>query len=387
MASVSKRRWNKPDGTVGERWIVRYVEASGAHRQKSFDKKKDADRHRQEIEAQLASGILAPNAVATTIAKLADDWLEMRERMHREGLLARSSLERDRYQAINQVARFLGKVKVSELRPADVDAFIADLRKWENIHLPGKMAASTVRHIVRTLAAMLDYAKRRGLVGVNVAREVLAWPEHRSGQKTPVRTFTVDQMRRLLQAVEVRKRNQTQRSADMSRAVIYLGAFCGLRCGEILGLTLHNIDWDRRVIRVRHSMDHWDNLKSPKSKAGNRDVPTPDQVAAALQRWMPNMVANERNLVFTTKAGKRMIQEPFYRGLWRPVLAAAGFSEPDGLGRRFHFHALRHFFASMMVEARLPGADVARLCGHAEFDHVAHLHALNVRGGLPLFGA
>lgn len=369
MASVSKRVRTKADGTNGDRWIVRFKEASGSHRHRTFKKKKDADACQKDIEAQIASGTLARNGSPMTVAILSDDWIETRERLHKEGSLARTSLERDRYEVVNHVVRVLGARRIADLTVNDVEWFVGELRKRKNLLLPGTMSTATVKHITRTLAAMLDYAKRRGFVAQNVAREVLSWPEHRSSKrKVEIRTFKIEEVRRLLIAIEQRAPYQMQRSVDMTRAVIYLGAFCGLRAGEVRGLRIDNIDWDRRLVCVRHNLDRYDNLKEPKTPAGERDVPMPDQVAAALRRWMPYTVASARNLLFTTKKGGRMLVEPYQRDLWRPALQKADLNDIDALGRRFRFHALRHFYASMMVDSRLPDADVARMMGHSSFD-------------------
>lgn len=365
MASVAKRKWTY-QGKPREAWVVRWKDATG-HRSRQFDKKKDADGFRQQIEAQAAQGTLAASAIPTTMATFCREWLAHRDRQNAEGTLARSSLERDHYQTENHIIRLLGQSRIGDLTANDIDGFICSLRTWKNKCLPGTMGPATVRQITRTLGQILDYAKRRGLVGQNVAREVLSWPEHREAKGKTIRTFTVSEVRALLEAIETRKPWQMQRSVDMSRAVIYLGAFCGMRAGEILGLTLDNIDWNQRLVRVRHSLDHWDNHRGPKSAAGIRDVPLPEPVAQALRQWLPYHTPNERNLVFTTRNGGRVMTEPFHRDLWRPNLKAAGLG-PDKAGRRFHFHALRHFYASMMVEAMGPGAGVARLLGHRDFD-------------------
>lgn len=371
MASVAKRTWTYK-GAEKTAWVVRWKDQSG-HRSRQFEKKKEADTYRQKIEGQASEGTLAPNAAIVTVQALTRDWMLTRERMHREGRLARSSITRDAYHVLNHIDRVLGSLRVGDLTARDVDGFVANLRDWKNIDLPGNMAPATVRHITRTLAAVLDYGKRRGLVGVNVARDVLTWPEHREPAKTRIRTFTVEEIRRLLAATSTRMPYQMLRSVIMARAAIYLGAFCGLRYGEVQGLTLQAIDFDGGRIAINKSLDRWGNHKGPKTAAGRRVVPMPDAVALAIKDWLAYATPNDLGLIFSTRQGKHMRPGNFHRDIWRPVLKAAGL-DPDAHGHNYHFHALRHFYASMMVEARLPDADTAKLMGHASFDTTLRIY-------------
>ena len=46
-----------------------------------------------------------------------------------------------------------------------------------------------------------------------------------------------------------------------------------------------------------------------------------------------------------------------------------------------HFHALRHFAASMMVDHGLPLTEVALLLGHSTFDMTLQVYAHPIAGG------
>ena len=52
----------------------------------------------------------------------------------------------------------------------------------------------------------------------------------------------------------------------------------------------------------------------------------------------------------------------------------------DGEGA-YHFHALRHFAASAMIESGLPMLDVVSLLGHAKFDMTLQVYAHLIIGG------
>jgi integrase len=126
--------------------------------------------------------------------------------------------------------------------------------------------------------------------------------------------------------------------------MVHLAVFCGLRYGEIVGLTCSAIDFHRRVIKVRNSLTAWDELKEPKTRSGLRDVPMPSHLWKLLEDWLSRFyIPNDRILVFRRKSGGTIASRHFFTCHWRPLLARSGLhSESDN----FHFHALRHFAAS-----------------------------------------
>lgn len=372
MASVSKRAWTYK-GQQKEAWIVRYL-AGGKHRQKTFERKKDAEKFRQGVTAETANGYTPAGGRTPTIKQCCEEFIVARQRMVADGNLSRSTLYREDWNARRYIWELAGATRVADFTTADADLFLQDLRRRKHKWAGRALSPSTVKQTARLLAAVLDYAKRRGTVPRNVMREVLSWSEHRGSRKVRIRTFSEDDIKRLLDAIEDRRKWQAHRSVLQAKVMIYLAAFCGLRWGEITGLLISNIDFQRHVICVRHSMDRWNTLKAPKTRAGIRDVPMPRGVEAVLTEFITASPANARGLLLATASGRAIGKDAFHRDRWRPALDVAGLG-PDADGRRFHFHALRHFFASMMVKSRLSLTDTAELMGHASFDMTLSTYA------------
>ena len=365
MASIAKR-----DG----KWTVRHLDRTGAHRQKTFTKKKDADAFKAKVENDKANGIDQLPTSAVTVDRLSQEFLAARRQMVKDGSLSFGTLERETYALEKLIAPLIGTIAVQVLAESDVDKAIRTLRAKDCAWRDRKLSAVTVRQAIVTLAAVLDYGRRRKIVRENVAREVLSWAEHRPGAKRRVRTFTIEQMRALVVVLETRRPWQMERSVTLGRAAIYLAAFCGLRFGEVFGLTRANVDLERGIVRVRTAMGRDGKLKGPKTSAGVRDVPMPQAVASAVAEWIEAYhVPNKGDLVFTTKKGIRMLPTPFHRDIWHPLMEKIGLG-PDDEGETMHFHALRHFFASMMVK-RFALPDVAQLMGHASFDMTLSTYA------------
>lgn len=180
-------------------------------------------------------------------------------------------------------------------------------------------------------------------------------------------------------------RYQHRRNWEMIRLAVHLAAFCGLRYGEIMGLTLPKVNFEHRVIEVRHSITDMDELKAPKTQAGLRDVPLPEHIANMLRGWISNhYLPNERALLFRSKMRKHMgggdvlMQSTNFHTAWRKLLDDAGLRRK---GDELHFHALRHFAASFWIMQGLPLTDTASLLGHKKFDITLQVYAHPIVGG------
>lgn len=110
----------------------------------------------------------------------------------------------------------------------------------------------------------------------------------------------------------------------MTKCLVHLAAFCGLRYGEILGLTIGAVDFEQRILRIRHSLTAWDGLKGPKTNSGQSDVPLPAHVADLIRAWMQDYyVPNNRELLFRTTLGQKITLATFQKGYWMLLLRRA----------------------------------------------------------------
>lgn len=373
MASVTKRRWTYK-GVEKEAWTVRYKDARGVHRSKAFTKKKDADDFRRKAETELQQGVHVAFGASVTVAKLAEVYLESAQLRRETGRrMSASHLNTLNTMFRVHIVPHLGTNRLADLSWAIVDEWARLLSAKPSI------SGGTVKRIMHLFKVAMDFAIRREWVFRNVVAEVMK--EYRGGHRVPIRTFTEAEARRLLQAVGHRPRNFTTRTTTLLRIYVYLGAFCGMRWGEIAGMKVEHINFEKGVLEIRHSLTAEDELKGPKTRAGVRDVPMPPVVADLLRQWLRSFyVENDRGLAFRRRGGGYMSCTNFHMNLWRKLLDRAELGL-DAAGRRFHFHALRHFCASMMINHGVPLADVAELLGHSSFDVTLQVYAHTIAGG------
>lgn len=133
---------------------------------------------------------------------------------------------------------------------------------------------------------------------------------------------------------------------------IMLGAFCGLRRGEVAALTWKDVDMKNRKIKINKAIGDSEQgyiVKSPKSYAGYREVDIPDRLYSVLcDRQSNDMPLIEISIHALTKRFPR-------------VLERANLP-------KFRFHDLRHYFASVLLALGIPDLYVIKIIGHSTTD-------------------
>jgi integrase len=257
-------------------------------------------------------------------------------------------------------------VKLTDLTRHHIDQYYTHLTTKK------KLAPMTAKDRMATLKAMQNFAIKRGLMLKSPVDE--AMKDLRGIKKPRIQTFNQDQIAAVIRVAATTKpfRGRDYTMA-MTECFVHLAAFCGLRYGEIVGLTLANVDLQNRCIRVRHSFCRVSGLKGPKTAAGIRDVPLAPHIAVLIQKWVNRYYEdNALGLLFTNYSCKPICHTDFYVNQWMPLLKRAGLYQED---KPLRFHALRHFAASWMVHNGLPLTDVAKVLGHETFDTTLQIYA------------
>lgn len=138
------------------------------------------------------------------------------------------------------------------------------------------------------------------------------------------------------------------------RLLPWVGAGCGLRPGELLGLDWSAVDLDRGELHVRQSVHERQlrsTLKTPRSR---RAVPIRARVAAAIGDAAPSRPAG---LVFATRSGAPLDLRNLRARAWRPALQRAGLAHPHRI------YDLRHTYATWSLRAGVGVYQLARRMG------------------------
>lgn len=156
------------------------------------------------------------------------------------------------------------------------------------------------------------------------------------------------------------------------RALVTRAAGTGMRQGECFGLTVDRVRFLERAIIVDRQLvtvaGHAPTLGPPKTRASHRSIPLPQVVAEALAAHLAAFPAEQDALVFT-QSGRSPRSTFGYK--WRAAVKKAKL--PHGTG----FHALRHYYASLLIRHGESVKTVQARLGHASavetLDTYSHL--------------
>lgn len=270
----------------------------------------------------------------------------------------------------NHVEAALGHVRLTALRPGDVEEFYAEKMR-------GGLSPRSVEYLHSILASMYADAARWRDVAENPMRYVRA-PRRK---KKEMMCFTPADAREFLRATY----------AEDYGLVFRLALQTGLRPEEYTGLQWSDVDFEyrdrggahrgrvtvrRTVIPGKPGGGWWDSV--PKSDAGYRDVVFPLELLRELREHRARQrehkmrlgaAYEDYDLVFATPAGTPVDARSLSHRMFKRTLKAAGLSE------KFRLYDLRHSWVTLSIMAGADVKTVSRQAGHASVAFTLQVYA------------
>ncbi|MDT0268311.1 site-specific integrase [Streptomyces sp. DSM 44915] len=371
-------RWFKdekqPDGTTkrvktdrhgtGLRYRARYIGPDGTEKSKSFPdrQKRAAEQWLIRTAADMAAGqYIDPKASRITFQQYAEKYLGTLTTEENSRAASERRLRLHAYP-------YIGTRPMGSFQPGHI-------RTWLRQLTTAVPSASHRLIIYGSVSSLFNAAVDDALLPKN--------PCHARSVKAPapdpkqVRPWTVDQVRAVRRGLP-----------EHLRTTVDVGAGCGLRQGEIFGLPLDNLDFEGGWLAVRQQLKRVRGkfvFALPK-RGKIRDVPLPEVVADALREHMrrfPPMAVTlpwgsvdgapvTKKLIFTGATGDFLRVSHFDDHKWKPALAAAGLIGTPEKGQRYPaarehgMHALRHFYASVLLDGGENIRALSQYLGHRD---------------------
>lgn len=315
----------------GWQFIISYKDENGKWKQKSkqgFKNKKEAkpvaEKMLDEIKGKMALNIPV-EFENLTFKEFAD--------MHIKHL--KLSLEYNSMQSYYTIlVKFskLNDMEMSKIKPIHIQNIVDDMVKTNK--------ESSIKAYLQKLKTMFKAAvEQYNIISSNPVQNIRVKVDKDIQEKTALNSV---QSNELLSKIKNEKYYLV--------TLIALG--CGLRIGEIIGLTWKDIDFTNKTINVNKQWkvinDNGDyGFGSVKSKNSNRVVPMSKSVYKALENYkfrnLDGRIFNYKNTSATTSELRRTYIK---------------------LGYNVSVHELRHTYATNLISKGLDFKTVAKLMGH-----------------------
>jgi len=223
-----------------------------------------------------------------------------------------------------------GKTRLEEITKGDIEAFI------EHEQDRGLML-STVRTKLHCVNAFLGYAMDAGVVG----SEVLARRIRLRKPETLPRAMDPDDVKQLLSVID----------NPRDRAMILVLLRTGMRIGELLNTKMPDLHLRDRKIDI---------YEGEKNRCG-RVVYLSDDAMSALKAWLKMRDPQKVFLFYAT--GRNGMAYSTARLVFEKYITKAGLTH-----KGYSLHALRHTFASELLNAGMRIECLQPLMGHSSLD-------------------
>ncbi len=229
------------------------------------------------------------------------------------------------------------------LAPGAVD--VRALRRYVASLTESGQAPTTV---ARKLAALRGLFRHQVSVGARTENPADLLSSPKRSQRLP-RVLKADEVAALLDRIP-----GTGPLELRDRALFELAYACGLRAEELVTLDVSSVDFDTETVRVEGKGDK------------TRLVPAGEHALAALERYLararPALCAEDSQALFLSKSGRRLGTSDIRRRLrtWARLAARGAPALGDA-----HPHALRHSFATHLLEGGADLRAIQELLGHA----------------------
>jgi integrase len=305
---------------------------------------KEAQQRLTELVRQRDRGIdVAPNRL--TLAEFLKQWLETHN-------VSEQSKARYRQLIRNHITPTLGGTRLTTLRPLHLQRLLSEAE--------ARVSASTAHDVFTVLNMALNQAVKWELLARN---PMLSLERPRIAPDAAMRVLEPAEITRLLEAAA--------RSPELGPVVAF-ALDTGIRRGEALALRWENVDFAAATVTIAENVRFQPGqglVYGPtKTRKSTRTIALSAEAVGRLRAHRANQNAwrlylgpawaNDRNLIFTNKAGEPLSLGSFNRDFTRLVATA-------GIEGRLRFHDLRHTHGTLLAQLANPKVVSDRL-GHSD---------------------
>jgi len=239
-----------------------------------------------------------------------------------------------------ELARFVDHAACVRSGPGDVKA--ADIRDWIATLWQRRLKPRSLERALSSIRTYFSFLVAEGIANSNPAVAV-PLPRKQQNQPEVVDRYSIEALLESFGETPADRRNL---------ALIELLYGAGLRVGELVALDVDDLSFSDRLLRVKG--------KGRKE----RIIPFGRHAAEAVRAYLPHrsrwrrLLSGEDEPLFVNQRGGRLSDRSVRRILNEAVQHTADL-------HRLHPHALRHAFATHLLEAGMDLRAIQELLGHS----------------------
>lgn len=314
---------------------------------------KEAAQKAEEIKAKLGKG-LDINSKDKTFK----DWVFLFLTSQREMISESEYATKEK--RLEFFSKAFGNLPVATIRPYQIESALSELAN-ENPFTGKPSAKKTVSSYKQVCSQVFKFAIKNRILDYNPAD----YADLPKGSPSSTRRALSEAERQWI--VNLDSNHRAKRAA-------MIAMFCGLRRGEMTALTWNDIDFEKKTISVNKSFDlKSGTLKLPKTAAGIRTVPMPDNLAEYLKKEDKTslyVIVTAKNRMMTADSWKRAIESLLVDlEISHGAAAKKNKFEPKPTVftiAPFGWHDLRHTYATILFEAGVDVLTAQYLLGHSD---------------------
>jgi integrase/recombinase XerC len=266
---------------------------------------------------------------------------------------------------IQEFVRFLHNNNFIKNQDEIINVEPENIREYLSYLYRQKVKKVTVNRKVSSLRAFYKYVLRTGKIKNNPAEMI----QTLKTEKYMPTFLSVDEMFELL-----KERDESSVLSLRNRAILEIFYSSGLRLSELAGLDLIDLDFNQKLVKVRG--------KGRKE----RIVPVGGPALKAVQEYLEKigeirkdtngdilkkpLFLNARGERITTRSIARIVNE---------------ITSKSGIGRKISPHALRHSFATHLLNAGADLRSIQELLGHESLSTTQKYTAVNINRMMEIY--
>ena len=268
---------------------------------------------------------------------LIEEWLQYKKTTIKE-----SSYLNYKFIIEANIKKKMGEKNLEELLQYNFNSFVEQLME--------KLSSKTVKDIMTVLKAILKYAEIK--YDINFKISLISTPAQITNE---VEVFN-DKDRKKMEKYCI----QSKEIRDLG---VLISLYTGLRIGEVCALKWSDIDFEKRYIKVNHTLQRvYVNKREtkvlydrPKTKKSIRKIP----MAKVLYEKLKEISKNYDNEAFVLTGSTKRYYEPLgYRYIYRKILKKCDIEYK-------RYHQLRHTFATRCIKVGMDVKSLSEVLGHA----------------------